>query len=182
MRWRALLSSCHPFTAGHKTSHTVCMDRRCTQNSGGILEWRSWSVQWPSLGTERTIYQMAAWINETLNELLQRLDCGKKFSPPSATLSTVSKQWGSPDGTTATSWQSINFFSRQIMSTGAGAGRQSWWRFASRVSHSCWYRQCSVFSLQKTVDTYRHKYCQKRGICPPVFASLQNNLRFNCSF
>lgn len=45
-------------------------------------------------------------------------------------------------------WRSINLFSRQIMSNGAGAVTQSWCRFASRVSHSCWYRQCSVCRRQ----------------------------------
>lgn len=49
-------------------------------------------MQWPSLGTEMTIYQMAASKNETLSELMQRLDCGKEFNPALETLSTVSRQ------------------------------------------------------------------------------------------
>lgn len=44
-----------------------------TQNSGGIPEWRSRSVRLPS--TESTIYQMAVWISEEINELKQRRPC-----------------------------------------------------------------------------------------------------------
>lgn len=55
------------------------MDYRCSKNSAGTPGLRLWSVWWPNCGWKIIIYQMAAWINEKLNELMHRLAHGKKL-------------------------------------------------------------------------------------------------------
>lgn len=155
MRWRALLSSCHPFTAGHKNKPhgmyglqvqaefswdsemkvVICtVAKRLLENNdladGGLNKWE---IEWSNAKT-------SLW--EEVSSSSGYFDHG--------VVSVWESWWHEWVGGEETYWQTVNLFSRQMMSISnrTGAVSQSWWSLASMVSHSCWYRQCSACRRQ----------------------------------
>ncbi len=161
MRWRVLLCSCHPFTAGYKNK-PHCMYGLQVHTEFTKESWTKWSsVQWPSSSEDTPIYQMAAlnkwetWWSHAKTSLWKDAHSPSGYFDHSV-VAVWESWWHHRVEGEGMCWQSRNLFSRQIMSNGAGAVSRWWWSFASRVSHSCWYRQCSVCRRQQ-ID----KYCQK---------------------
>lgn len=143
---RVLLFSCHPFTAGHHPKPHYSMyglqvhaefSWDCWMKVAGEKQPRNADLPDGSLNKWGTEWTRAK------TGLLEEVNFLSAYFDHSA-VSVWESWWHEWVGGEGACWQRVILFSRQIMSNRTGAVSQSWWSFASWVSHSCCYRQCSV--------------------------------------